>query len=235
MEDISKKLPRALIICNDPYTGPVWTSALTQKRIHTILELSFANAFKRFDEIIPDLVIIDVTGSIPSALDLLKQLRNEAINPILLLCDGWKEEDLLNAYMAGVDECILKPVSPTLFLAKAQAWLRRSWTIPTEFLEPVQTGGLSLVLSERQLILKDGSIVNLTNLELRLLHLLMCRPNRTVSSAELITRMWREHGKGKISTLKNVVYRLRKKIEVNPVDSPLIRNVAGAGYIFRIE
>jgi DNA-binding response OmpR family regulator len=231
----SRKLPRALVFCNDPDSGSVWISLLEQKRIHSTQECFFLKAVERLDAVNPDLIMIVDNGSSTCVIDLIKELRSGAVNPILMVCDNWEEEDLLNAYLAGVDECILKPVSAGLFLAKVQAWLRRSWTIPTDFLEPVKTGGLVLIPSERHLVLKDGSIVSLTNLELRLLHLLMCRPNKIVTISELIRHMWRENGRGEISALKNVVYRLRKKMEADPANPCIIKNVAGAGYTFRME
>ena len=74
----------------------------------------------------------------PVAIDLLRQLRAEAANPILLLTPRGDEAHLLEAYAAGADECITQPVGPALFLAKVRAWLRRSWTVPEEALETLE-------------------------------------------------------------------------------------------------
>jgi DNA-binding response OmpR family regulator len=72
--------------------------------------------------------------------------------------------------------------------------------------------------------------VRLTNLELRLIYYLMSRPGRTISVEELNQRVWGYLGDGDTTMLKNVVYRLRRKIEADPSNPELIQTVVGVGY-----
>jgi DNA-binding response OmpR family regulator len=80
---------------------------------------------------------------------------------------------MLDAFEAGVDDCIVKPVGPRLVWAKVRAWLRRAWTMPAAAMSPREVAGLRLDPGARLLRLGDGREVGLTNLELRLLYLLM--------------------------------------------------------------
>jgi DNA-binding response OmpR family regulator len=71
---------------------------------------------------------------------------------------------------------VVKPVSPAIFLAKISAWMRRTWTVPIENLSQVRAGKHRLDPGRRCLINPEGMALRLTNLEFRLLHLLMSRP-----------------------------------------------------------
>lgn len=151
----------------------------------------------------------------------------------MLLTPGRNEAHILEVYQAGVDECIVKPVSPSLFLAKVGAWLRRSWTIPAEAMEDLQVGDVRLEPARREVAIATGSAVKLTNLEFRLLHLLMTHRGQVLEPDVIIDRVWGYAGSGDSAALKNVVYRLRRKIEPDPSRPRYIQTVAGEGYTFQ--
>jgi DNA-binding response OmpR family regulator len=139
---------------------------------------------------------------------------------------------LLKAYEAGFDECVLKPIHPLLFEAKLKAWLRRSSNVPVEIMAALRVDDLQLIPSDRAVIFDDHDPVHLTNLELRLLYYLMGRPGRTLRTEELCERVWSHHSIGDARTLKNLVYRLRRKIEADPAHPHYLHTVAGVGYRF---
>ena len=76
-----------------------------------------------------DLSIID-TDDHQSGLGLCESLRQKTRNPILLLAAECDEARCVGAYRAGVDECIEKPISLAVLMAKVRAWLRYSRTTP---------------------------------------------------------------------------------------------------------
>lgn len=73
-----------------------------------------------------DLIVVDADGDGPLALESCARLRTEAIEPIVLLTHDQDEEFQLQAYGAGVDECIVKPIGSDLLYAKLTRWLRFS-------------------------------------------------------------------------------------------------------------
>jgi len=146
----------------------------------------------------------------------------------LLFFPAQHEDEILDAYRAGVDECVVKPISPALFLAKIMAWARRGATPPAE---PRRTA-LQLDSRHRSAVDSDGREVSLTNLEFRLLRLLMSRPDAVFSSEEILRDVWGMEGSGNAVVLKNLVYRLRKKLESAFGEKYLIQTFPG-GYAFR--
>lgn len=219
-----------LLVCDDSETGYIWTNALQQRQLEVVLTKSVQEALDWWGEKVFTLIIIDVHTSQLDGIGLCRQLRPQAINPILLLTPKNDEACALQAYRAGVDECVIKPISPSLFLAKVTAWLRRSWTVAAEALTPLETGCIRLVPAKREALTENGSVVKLTNLEFRLLHVLICHQGCVVDTDTLVERVWGYTGGGDSSLLKNVVYRLRRKLEPDPSEPSYIQTVAGVGY-----
>lgn len=217
---------RVFIVCDQDATAPIWGYIIREKGLVPIVETSFERAMQRSAEEIPDLIVIDLNAPHAQRMELARKYRSNSASPILLFLPYHNESEILEAYQNGVDECVVKPISPAIFLAKIVAWSRRSWSEP---MKPRHTGRLKLDPSHRSAIGKNKAEIKLTNLEFRLLHLLMSRPGYVFPAEEIIETVW--GAEGDIVLLKNVVYRLRKKLEDDAGESHLIKTWPG-GYSF---
>jgi two-component system response regulator RegX3 len=222
----------ALLVSNDQEVGGIWLFALRQMGLEATLVRSAAEAMDYCFRDAFDLVIIDVHGPDLDGIELTRELRAQAVNPILLFTPDRDEMHMLAAYQAGVDECVVKPVSPSLFVAKMRAWLRRSWSVPARALQKIPAGTLCLDPAKREVATESGSSVKLSNLEFRVLHLLMSHPGQVLPSDLIVDRVWGYPGGGDSVLLKNVVYRLRRKIEPDASEPRYLQTVAGEGYVF---
>lgn len=221
-----------LFITNDQESFQMWEHIFQNKGIHLVAAVTTIDAVQQCELQPFDLILIDAEAESSGAIEICRALRAQLVNPILLLMDqGW-ESCLFAAYEAGADECIVKPVSIRLLLYKVNAWLRRSWNMPTEILDTLCAGPFCLDSSKRVLLIDDGRTIKLTGLEFRLLHLLMSHPNRTMDGNLIVNRVWGHSGEGDNTVLKNVVYRLRRKIEPNPSSPRYLQNSPGEGYVF---
>lgn len=235
---MSEKLeltPKVLIVSNQQTTGPLWVFSLQQQKLNVALESEPAKTLARCESESPDLIILDINQSETLTLELIRSLRADMLTPIVLLTPARSEEYVIEAYKAGVDDCMLKPVSPSLFQAKIKVWLMRSGSVYTDTMSPLKVGTLQLFPSEKIVMLKNGGAVRLTNLELRLLYYLMNRSGQTVTIEELNQRVWGYADEANNTMLKNVVYRLRRKIESDPANPLIIQTVSGAGYKLAAE
>ena len=222
---------RALLLSDDIEPMRLWAYILDRRGIGSVVADFTQGHPEDYLREPPDLIIFDVYRALPVALSVCRQLRAELVNPILMMGYFSGEPEMLEAYEAGVDECIAKPVGLRLMAVKVRAWLRRSWTIPTEAMSGREAGGLHLEPQRRQVTLADGREVGLTNLELRLLYLLMSHPGHVLEPSLIIDRVWGFDG-AEPAALKNVVYRVRRKIEPDPARPCYIHTVQG-GYVFQ--
>ena len=225
--------PKILFISNGQTTVP-WALKFLKQHLQVVLESHPAQAFQRWADEAPDLIIIDVEPVEWLALSVVNQLREQAVIPILLLGSIQTIKFMLDAYEAGVDEYILKPIEPSLLHAKVKASLRRTWSIPVGMLDALKVGDIHFVPAERTLILNGQPPIRMTNLELRLMYYLMSHAGRTITAEELCQRVWGPDREVSKTTLKNVVYRLRLKLEPDPTNPHYIRTVGG-GYQFTPE
>jgi len=227
-----RAVSKIFVICNQQDTAPVWGYILRQQGLIFILETSPEKAIDRWSTEMPDLVVLDLAGTHEDRMELYERFRAVSVAPILLFLPTYHETQILEAYHAGVDDVVVKPISPPVFLAKILAWSRRSWTIPITTLSLINAGKHRLDPAHRCLIQPDGYEIKLTNLEFRLLHLLMSQPSYVFGAEEIVQSIWGGYGNGDQVLLKNVVYRLRKKIEADPSRPALLRTHQG-GYSFQ--
>jgi DNA-binding response OmpR family regulator len=225
-------VPRVLVFCDQRNTLPVWGYLLRQQGLIVILETSIEKAIDCWFTGMPDLVGLDLELEHEERMKLCQRIRTVSLAPILLFLPTYHETEILEAYKAGVDDVIVKPVSPAVLLAKIVAWMRRSWAVPVDTVSLIKAGKHRLDPGRRCLIDPDGIEIKLTNLEYRLLHLLMSRPGFVFRLEDIIESIWGGYGNGDQILVKNVVYRLRRKIEEDPSRPYFLQSWQG-GYSFR--
>ena len=230
---LNKGTISVLIVCNEPSTAPVWGYMIREKKLHAVIETDPQNTIKRCEELEPALTIFDLNLHHSKILDLCLRLRAICENPILLFLSSYDENNILEYYDAGIDDCVVKPVSPAVFYAKVRAWLRHSRQEPVDAMLEVCIENIRLDPSKNVLILNDGREINLTDLEVRFLHLLMSRPDHVFDSDAIVNQVWGLYGEQDVTLLKHVVYRLRRKLGDDPDDPRWIQTWHGKGYSFR--
>lgn len=218
-----------LLISNDVDMASLWIPLLGQANIAaTIVELSDGKHFEIAEAYA--LVILDIYSALSHVLEFVRCIRAEAAVPILLMTPASSEAYILGAYKAGVTDCVVKPVSPALLLAKVSALLHITQNRVLDASNVVQAGDLALNVDRCVVASIDGQEVKLTQLECKLLALLMRNAKQTLETNTLIERVW-GYDDGDPTVLKNVIYRLRKKIEPDPKQPRYILRM-DEGYAF---
>ena len=183
-------------------------------------------AVRLFAEESPDLVVLDINMPGLSGFQACEAIRARSRVPVMMLTVRGEEEDLVRALGLGADDYLTKPFSPRTLLARVRALLRRAGM---ESNAPVAAGRIALDLSEHTVRIGSGEAVRLTKLELRLLQMLLANAGHTVSSERLLVQVWGKRSGGYRQLLKQLVHRLRQKIEADPAAPALLRTAA-AGY-----
>ena len=183
-------------------------------------------AVRLFTEESPDLVVLDINMPGLSGFQACEAIRARSRVPVMMLTVRGEEEDLVRALELGADDYLTKPFSPRTLLARIRALLRRAGMENTA---PVAAGRMTLDLGEHTVRIGTGEAVRLTKLELRLLQMLLANAGHTVSSERLLVQVWGHRSGGDRQLLKQLVHRLRQKIETDPAAPALLRTAA-AGY-----
>jgi DNA-binding response OmpR family regulator len=190
------------------------------------------SALALFEAEEPDLVVLDINMPGASGFQVCEAIRARSSVPIMMLTVRSEEEDLVRALELGADDYLTKPFSPRTLLARIKALLRRAGIEGTT---PLSAGRLTLNLEDHTVGIGADAPVRLTKLELRLLQMLLAHAGRTVSSDRLLVHIWGHRNSGDRQLLKQLVHRLRQKIEPNPALPQLLQTAAGAGYKLVVE
>ena len=176
-----------------------------------------------------DLLLLDLVLPGGDGLDLLAEVRlARPTLPVILVTARGREEDRVRGLELGADDYVVKPFSIKELLARVAAVLRRSAERPLERPEVAFPGGTA-DLARGELRFADGQRCELSELEGAVLRYLAGNPNRVVSRAELLERVWRlPANRVRTRTIDMMVARLRDKLR----DETAIETVRGKGYRF---
>jgi DNA-binding response OmpR family regulator len=190
-------------------------------------------ALATFEAESPDLVILDINMPGSSGFEVCTAIRARGDVPVMMLTARGEEQDLVKALDLGADDYLTKPFSPKTLLARVKALLRRSNAERSQ--SPLAAGRVALDLENYTVRIAGGAPISLTKLELRLLQMLLAQAGRAVNSDRLLVQVWGHRGSGDRQLLKQLVHRLRHKIEANPAVPQLLQTAAPAGYKLVVE
>lgn len=179
------------------------------------------------------LIICDVGLPDGSGLDFCLDIRSNSSVMFLFLTAMDSEIDIINGYEAGADDYITKPFSLAVLISKVNAIMKRCASNESEYV--IRSGSIELFLNENR-AKKDGEYLNLTANEQKLLLYFMQNPMRIISKNQLLEAIWDIDGSFvDDNTVAVNIRRLREKIEDDPSNPAVIRNIRGLGYIWERE
>lgn len=174
-----------------------------------------------------DLLILDINLPDGSGLELLRTLRqNGTSTPAILLTANDLELDEVTGLEAGADDYITKPFSLAVLRARVNAQLRRSVPVKQDRIE---LNGFILDFTRMEFS-KEGTIIDLSKTEQRLLRLLVENRGRTLPRELLLEKVWDGGEFVDENALSVAVRRLRGKLGNAP-----IRTVYGVGYTWEVS
>jgi DNA-binding response OmpR family regulator len=218
---------KLLVVDDDPDLLALVAFALTNAGYVVVKASDTHGAIKVFDSELPNLVILDINLPSGSGFDVCRNIRGRSEVPIMMLTARGEEEDLVRALELGADDYLTKPFSPRTLLARVKALLRRAGI---DAGDNVEAGRISLDLESHAISIGGGAPLRLTRLETRLLQILVAQAGHVVSAERLLAHVWGHRGSGDRQLLKQLVHRLRQKLERDPGGADLLHTESGVGY-----
>lgn len=189
---------------------------------------NFQYVMEEFQEIQPDLVLMDISLPYFNGYHWCEQIRKVSNVPTIFLSSASDKMNIVMAVNIGGDDFISKPFDLDILVAKVQAVLRRTYTF-NEHDQQVTYKKWSLELAENQLVYGDQTL-SLTPNETKILALLFATPEKPVSKEVIMEKLWESEEFISKNTLTVNVARLRKKLSEQGIPS-IIQTVKGKGYI----
>lgn len=179
----------------------------------------------------PDLIILDLGLPDLDGVEFIRDLRGWSTVPILILSARSTENDKIVALDAGADDYLTKPFGVGELLARVRALLRRQGK-SSEGSPVVSFGDIQVDLSKR-VVTRSGEPVHLTQIEYRLLALLMANPGKVLTHRHLLREVWGPSFIESNHYLRIYVGHLRQKLETDTAQPKYILTETGVGYRFQ--
>lgn len=179
-----------------------------------------------YDGIILDIMMPEMDG-----LSVLRELRKEGNStPVLILTAKSEVADRVEGLDAGADDYLPKPFAMDELLARLRALLRRREVFVPAILQLGNTE-----LDQNKYCLRVGEkVMQLSNLEYRIIELFMRNPGMTFSADALLERVWNCDSTAEAGTVWVYISYLRKKLSA--LNSSIeIRSKRGLGYSLEIQ
>jgi DNA-binding response OmpR family regulator len=219
---------KVLLVDDDLDLLSVTAFALQQAGFVVVKASDGIAALEGFDSEKPDIAVLDINMPRMNGFELAEKLRQKSQIPVLMLTVRSEEQDVVRALSLGADDYLTKPFSPKILVARMRALLRRAGV---EAEGAMTFGALSLRVDDLTLEGLQSEPIRLTPLEARLLQLLFAHAGRTVPTERILVHVWGNRAGGNRQLLKQLVHRLRQKIEKNPAAPTMLRTVPNAGYV----
>lgn len=179
-----------------------------------------------------DVILLDIMMPEMNGYEVCQQIRARNIDShIIMLTAKGQEDDIVRGLELGADDYVTKPFSIRELVARVEAFVRRSRNTETN---EYTFGPFRLDLAAYKLF-RDGTEIELTTKEFRLLEYFVKREGRALSRNDILSAVW---GSNIIVTARSVdrcVTTLRSKIEPNPRQPTFVRTIRDVGYRFESE
>ena len=180
-----------------------------------------------------DLVLLDVMMPGLNGFEVLKNIRQSSVVPVLMLTARGDESDKILGLELGADDYLAKPYSPRELLARVQAILRRiQFEQQKSHSQSIVYGNLQLNLATFQALVAGQALV-LTATEFRVLSELFAQLDIVHSKESLYLRVLGREMEPFDRSIDMHVSNLRKKLAALNGPADKIITVRGVGY--RVE
>lgn len=183
--------------------------------------------YRKVEEKVPDLVLLDVMLPDESGYDIVKKIRKTPITqklPVIMVTAKTQEIDMIKGLDDGADDYIKKPFSIMELISRVKALLRRTVSENTKILELDELR----IDHERHVVYVGESQIELTFKEYELLRLLVSNVGVVMSRENIMIHVWGTDFEGESRTVDMHIKTLRQKLGEMGARIKTIRNV---GYV----
>lgn len=182
-----------------------------------------------------DLIILDIMMPKLNGYQTCVEIRKISNAPVLFLTAHGKESDKTLGFSSGADDFLVKPFSYNELTARVKSLLRRFHvykgkgnTLATS--DNLQYEHIYIDINKEIVYVHDEKI-DVTEIEYRILLLLLSNRKQIFSAQELYEKIWDEaYFYSANNTIMVHIRNIRKKVEDKPEDPTIIKTIWGKGY-----
>ena len=241
VSDERARWPRVLVVEDDESHVLALSIGLEREGLAVTAVRDGRDALVAFEELRPDVVLLDVMLPGLSGIEICRELRARGIDtPIIMVSSRSEEVDVVVGIEVGADDYVPKPYRVRELAARIGALLRRRHAAERALPGAPSTPAASFVLRagdvaldpDRHEVFVRGEAIELPLREFQVLRELLANAGRVVTREALLERVWGLDYDGDPRIVATLVGRLRARVEPDPDDPTHILTIRGIGYRF---
>ncbi|MBE7172948.1 MAG: response regulator transcription factor [Williamsia sp.] len=227
---------RILVAEDEPVVANLIKKTLEEEQYEVTLAPDGQTAWDYLSRFLYDAVVLDIMLPVVNGLEICRRCRKEGNQvPILLLTALGTTDNIVVGLDSGADDYLTKPFKVAELLARLRSLLRRKQAAhqPHEVSRKnvLTLADLVMDLDEKQVV-RNGSKVDLTVTEFRLLEYLLRNSRRVLSRMDILENVWGYDFNMNTKVVDVYINYLRKKLD-NDAHAKLIHTVTGMGYVLK--
>jgi DNA-binding response OmpR family regulator len=224
---------RVLVIEDEPETVFLLKHILRSAGYNVLGAYGGKEALKKFSEVKPNLVLLDLMMSGMDGWETYHYLRQMSDVPVMIISAVANKDDIVRALRSGVDDYLTKPFVNAEVVARVEAILRRSQSTSAE-VDRLLFPEVDLIVDFRtQEVIHCNQRIQLTGREFAILAMLARHAPAIVAYHEIAMEIWEEDTAEARNRIKYLVHLLRRKFQRLPSKPDFIENVDRLGYKLR--
>jgi len=217
---------RILVVEDDAKIARLLADYLARDGFDAVIIADGQAALRQIEHSIPALIVLDLMLPGLDGMSLCRAVRHFSDVPIIMVTARVDEVDRLLGLDIGADDYVCKPFSPREVVARARALLRRADGLVSRTTRDWQIDEPGYRISWR------GQWLPLTPVEFRMLNLLLSRPGRAFSRAQLLDSVHKDMRDVSDRAIDSHIKNVRRKIQVVEPGFEGIVSIYGVGYRF---
>ena len=223
---------KILIVEDDNNIADLLRLYLEKENYEVTIASDGGKGVEQFRRVQPDLVLLDLMLPVLDGWGVCRAIRAESKTPIIMLTAKGETDDKVTGLKQGADDYITKPFEMQEVLARIEAVLRRSGSLPEKNAKRLVFDKLINDMDSFELTV-DGKKIPTPPKEMELLYHLASTPNRVYQRNKLLDEVWGFDYFGDTRTVDVHIKRLREKLE-GVSDQWSLKTVWGVGYKFEV-
>ena len=220
------RISRILIVDDEPQARRILRIALVAQGFEVNDARSGEEALGKLREEPPEVILLDLKMPGMGGIEVCREIRASSEVPIIVVSAKKSRKDRTEAFEAGADQFIGKPVGIEELVACIHAAGRRASSFRSPFLE---LGDVEVDFETHE-VKRGGRVDHLTAKEFKLLHCLASHAGEVISHRRLLQAVWGPDYGDEVEYLRVFINQLRKKVEPDPANPAYILTDPSAGY-----
>jgi DNA-binding response OmpR family regulator len=224
---------RILVVEDEPDTVLLLKHILRAAGYNVLGATSGEEALKKFGEVKPNLVLLDLMMPGMDGWETYRYLRQMSDIPVIILSAVANKDEVVRALRSGVDDYLTKPFINAEVVARIEAVLRRARGGTSE-VDRLLFPEIDMIIDFRtQEVHHCGQRVQLTGREFAIMSLLTRHAPAIVAYHDIAMQIWEEDTTEARNRIKYLVHLLRRKFQRLPGGPDFIENIDRLGYKLR--